>query len=77
MKTQSQLILEYLKLGKSLTPIDALNMFGCFRLGARIYDLRLKGHDIVKENITKDSKTFASYSLKEGFREPVWATHEQ
>ena len=37
-------ILEYLRLHGSITPMDALREFGCYRLGARIYDLR---HDKV------------------------------
>lgn len=39
IKTQTQTIHDYLKSGRSITPIDALNLFGCFRLGARIYDI--------------------------------------
>lgn len=37
---QNEQILNYLKTGKELTPIEALNMFGTFRLAARIHDLR-------------------------------------
>lgn len=40
-QSQSKLILAYLMTGETLTPIEALNMFGCFRLGARIYDLKV------------------------------------
>ena len=63
MKTQVQNILEYLKLGKALTPIEALNMFGCLRLAPRIFDLKQDGHNIGTDMITKDKKTFASYYL--------------
>ena len=41
-----------------LTPLDALDHFGCFRLGARIKDLRALGHHIV--NLEK-SGHFARY----------------
>lgn len=59
--SQEKQILEYLQAGNKITPIDALNMFGCFRLGARICDLRNKGY-----NIDNESKTgsFAVYKLK-------------
>ncbi|MDD5358392.1 MAG: helix-turn-helix domain-containing protein [Candidatus Nanoarchaeia archaeon] len=40
------MILEYLKKGGKLTPLKALRRFNCLRLGARIYDLRAKGHPI-------------------------------
>lgn len=39
-KSQKQLILDYLLEGNEITPMDALNKFGCFRLGARIADLK-------------------------------------
>lgn len=63
--TQASEILKYLQTGASITPLEALQKFGCFRLGARIWDLRHQGHDIVKTMTTKNGKTFASYRLKE------------
>ena len=42
-KTQQQHIREYLEAGHSITPLEALEMFGCFRLGAQIFDLKKKG----------------------------------
>ena len=62
--TQNQKILEYLKSGKKLTPITALKKFGCFRLSARIYNLKKEGHNIITENVTRQGKTFAEYSLE-------------
>lgn len=44
--TQAQQILAWLKSGKTLTPTEALDLFGCFRLGARIWDLKGEGHEI-------------------------------
>ena len=61
MKTQNERILNYLKKGKGLTPITALNKFGCFRLAARIADLRKDGHTIFTDTITKNGKSFANY----------------
>jgi hypothetical protein len=63
MKTQKQQILAYLKKGKSITPLQALTKFGCFRLAARIADLRNEGLNIATKNVTKEGKTFASYSI--------------
>jgi hypothetical protein len=63
MKTQKQKIQHHLSKGKSITPIDALNKFGCFRLAARIADLRNDGINIATKNVTKKGKTFASYSI--------------
>ena len=64
-QSQSQLILSYLQEGKSITPIDALNMFGCFRLSARIADLRKLGYKIITETETKKGKNFARYRMEE------------
>lgn len=61
--TQNQQILEYLKSGKTLTPLVALQKFGCFRLSARIFNLREEGNAIITKNITRKGKTFAEYSL--------------
>jgi hypothetical protein len=64
MKTQNEQIKAYLSKGKSITPIDALNKFGCFRLSARIKNLRDDGLIIATKYVTKKGKTFASYSIK-------------
>lgn len=63
-ETHSAQILAHLKAGKSITPIDALSEYGCFRLGARVYDLKKDGHNIVKEMVEVSSgKRVASYTL--------------
>ena len=62
-QTQDEKILDHLKSGKPITPIDALNLFGCFRLSARIFNLRQDGHNIITKNITNEGKTFAEYHL--------------
>ena len=48
MKSQEQLILEYLQQGNSITQLEALNMFGDLRLSDRIFKLKAKGHNIDK-----------------------------
>ena len=63
-ETQTAQILAHLKTGRSITPLDALDWFGCFRLGARIYDLKQDGHNIYREMIETDSgNRVASYTL--------------
>lgn len=61
--TQNQQIANYLKKGKAITPIDALNKFSCFRLAARISDLRNDGMKIITKIVTKEGKSYASYSI--------------
>lgn len=63
-QSQASAILQHLKEGKGITPIDALNLFGCFRLGARIADLKKMGYDIVTEMIkVEGGKYVARYHL--------------
>ena len=50
--SQAKKILAYMQAGNRITPIDALNLYGCFRLGARIADLRADGHEIKSEFVT-------------------------
>ena len=42
-ETQCNRILAYLQSGGSLTQEDARRLFKCWRLGARIYDLKRSG----------------------------------
>jgi hypothetical protein len=62
--SQTTQIANYLNAGRKLTPIDALNKFGCFRLAARIADLRNDGMNI-KTTIVKlkNNKQIAQYSV--------------
>jgi|TARA_R100000734_G_C3313910_1_gene105349 hypothetical protein len=62
-ESQNKAILEYLKKGKTITPLEALPKFGCLRLSARIFNLREAGHHIITNRITRGDKTFAEYTL--------------
>ena len=57
--SQLKLIENWLLSGRTLTPMQALKKFGCFRLGARIHELRSK------YNITdlKSDGGYAKYFL--------------
>ena len=46
-----------------ITPMQALMNYGCFRLAARIRDLRDSGHEIHTEQVEFDDKRFARYTL--------------
>ena len=61
--TQAQAILKHLQ-ERPITAIDALKLYGVFRLAARINQLRDAGHDIQTKTITKKGKRFAKYTLK-------------
>ena len=63
-KTQCEMALEYLRKFESITPMEALTAFGCFRLSARMADLRADGHVITTE-IHKGKKNYAIYRLED------------
>lgn len=60
-ESQKKRILRYLLNGNSLTPLDALNLFGCFRLGARIWELRNEGYPVKMRLVEHNGKRFAEY----------------
>jgi len=63
-KTISERILATLMKGKAITPIQALNDYGCLRLSARIHDLRKDGWRIQSTmKKTATGKTVAQYKL--------------
>lgn len=60
-QSQKQKILEHLLSGKTLSPLEALKLYGCFRCGARIFDLRAEGNRI--DNIGADDANYKVYKL--------------
>lgn len=68
--TQTTLILDHLKANHTITPLDALRLYGCMRLGARIWDLKRLGFKIRSEIVTDVNKNgepvrFAQYTLED------------
>jgi hypothetical protein len=69
--TQNKMILNHLQQYGKINPLTALKDYGCFRLSARILDLRKEGWDIKTNYITekgitnnKAKKTYALYTLE-------------
>ena len=61
--SQADMILSYLREGNAITPLEALSKFRCLRLGARIYDLKKRGHKIETSLVKDNDKVFAQYKL--------------
>lgn len=61
MNTQSSLILAHLQRGRTLTALNALRLFNCFRLAARVHELKSAGHDIKSGRVQVGEKRIASY----------------
>lgn len=62
-ESQKEMILSALVAGETLTPIDALNRFGCFKLANRISELKSDGIPVKVEMVEQDGKRFARYRL--------------
>jgi hypothetical protein len=61
---QASRILAHLRTGMALTPLQALDLFQCMRLAARIHELRQDGHIINETTITtSNGKRVAQYHL--------------
>jgi len=62
MKPQSRDVLTLLERGP-VTQQDAIREVACYRLAARISDLRAEGYPIVAESVTQGGVRFARYRL--------------
>jgi hypothetical protein len=61
--TQADLILRHMRHGNGITPREALRLYGCLRLAARIYDLKVAGWRIKDRVIIEDGKHWKEYFL--------------
>lgn len=61
--TQTAAILALLKSGETITQAQALRKFSCWRLSARIQNLRDAGWRIATERVKAKGSAFARYSL--------------
>ena len=62
--SQCEKILIHLKSGKTINPLQALDLYGCLRLGARIYDLKQSGFDIDSRLVHEHGVQYAEYSMR-------------
>lgn len=66
--TQCELILRHLQDYGSITQAEAVTEYSCYRLGARIFDLKAQGVPIKSETVTGKNRygkrtRFARYSI--------------
>ena len=54
--SQKELILRHLREKGPITAMEALRLYGCNRLAARIYDLRQEGIEIERQMIEVESQ---------------------
>ena len=66
---QTAAIRAALEAGQELTPLDALNRFGCFRLAARVDELRREGLAVETVTERQNGKRYARYRIARVQRE--------
>jgi hypothetical protein len=63
-ESQCDAILAHLHTEGPINPMQALGLYGCFRLAARILDLRKRGHRIeTRKRVTPNGTRFAEYVM--------------
>lgn len=62
-ESQTSRIAKYLLKGKTLTQLEALRLFGCFRLASRVRELRDRYKIETKMIVTKSKKRIAQYAI--------------
>ena len=67
---QCEQVLQYIKDFGSINPAQAFLDLGCYRLGARIWDLRHQGHQISRRMVTGKNRygeavSYAEYRLED------------
>ena len=66
--SQERKILYYMLRGNKVTALEALQYFGCFRLPARIADIKKKGFDVKSEFVTLPSgKRVKAYWIEDKY----------
>jgi hypothetical protein len=61
--SQTENLLRYMK-SRPIDPATAVQVFRCYRLAARILELRDRGYNIITTMKKANGKVFAEYSLK-------------
>ena len=62
-ETKQDKVLSHLQTYGSITPLEALEKYGSFRLGALIFNLRKEGHDIETNIVPKKGYAKYTYSV--------------
>ena len=68
--TQKELIVKHLKEHGKITDLDAYRLYAIRRLGARIWDLKREGFNIISQNTKEKNRFgqtthFATYVMEE------------
>lgn len=56
-------VLAHLKKGNTITGLEAIRLFGLYRLSSAIHQLREKGYNIHTEMVQENGEEYGRYSL--------------
>ena len=65
-KSQKSKIMKWLDSGNNITPIEALEMFGCFRLAAIIHSIKHQEKEFMKDKELVTSMVTNKFGVKYG-----------
>ena len=66
MKTQCETLLAAFRRGESITTLEAMRLpEPICRLSERVRELKRAGHDIARERVKRNGKTYTRYFLRE------------
>lgn len=64
--TKIERLRKHLKTGKSITQLEALGLYGVFRLAARVHDLKAQGWNIITDmREDENGNPYARYHLEQ------------
>ena len=64
--SKTQKVLHHLKSGKSISPLEALGLYGSFRLAAVVHSLKKRGYDIITDIKTDmNGSRYAQYTMSD------------
>lgn len=65
LSSKTSHVLAHLVMGDSITPLEALQLYGSLRLSAIIFRLKARGYDIGTDLVQVGSSRVARYSIKD------------
>ena len=63
IKSQEDAVLNHMEQHGSITSLEAIELYGCTRLSAKIYDLKRAGKNIIKKMEIRKRSSWYNYFL--------------
>lgn len=63
IESQNVEIRKHMERGFEITPLEALEKFGCMRLASRIYDIKQEGCEVLDRKVERNGKRYKAYRM--------------